>query len=148
MLAISMMPPMSYHIIPSILFFFPPKIIVTLQNPWIFTLQFETKSILLWVNSYRRFYPVVACKETGRHQCLFYLKESSLSAILNCTKCHFYHNVNLYLQPKLTFGACFLKPHKKRLSLGPDQCNFILLTLYFRIFQFFQNFPNQIFHLL
>lgn len=51
------------------------------------------------------------------------------------------------LQLELTLGTCFIKPHKKMLSLGPDQWNAILLILYFRIIQFFQNFQIR-FYLL
>lgn len=44
------------------------------------------------------------------------------------------------LQLKLTLGAYFIKPHKKRLSLGPDKCyttNYIL-----EFFNFFSQFPK------
>lgn len=73
------------------------------------------------------------------HYCLFNLKKKVLHQIAqNATLITMLVYI---LQLELTPGACFIKPHKKRLCLGPHQWHTKLL-IPFRISQFIQNSPN------
>lgn len=114
------MPPLSHHII-SIHFCRNCSYFAKSLDPHILV---STKSVLLWVNSYltQVFYSDIACKERWEDISVYFIYKGIFKCNIKLHKMP--HLSQIYiLQLKLTLGACFIKPHKKRLNLGPDQCN-------------------------